>query len=211
VSNVILAGTLFYRPSLYEGMARAAAGKGASEGPISEEQVRQIERGEHRHLILQALCRGAVRRSQGSTCGSCDAYVIAATATGIPMDIAEVFPGCRVVLWAPIKRKLTGKVKMAAELIVDFFQSNEANARLPFTAVRKHLGGMSAGNFKRSIRDHGAFRDFCDEHGIYDVGSGRYPRWFSKSPFPPLTKEEWAELEPDTDLMPHAIGMDGDL
>jgi hypothetical protein len=56
---------------------------------------------------------------------------------------------------------------------------------------------MSAGNFKKNIRDHEGFREFCDEHGIFEGGTGSYPRHFTMSPFPPLTPEEWAELELD--------------
>ena len=195
VSNVILAGTLFYRPSLYEALARAAGAYPAARGALSEDLRKHIERGEHRHLILQALCRGSVRRSQGDSCAPCRAYVIAAAATGIPEDIADVFPGCKVGHWHPIQRQLSGQVKVAADFIVQWFASRTRHERLPFTTVREHLGGMSAGNFAKNIRNHEAFRDFCSENRIFEDGTGRYSRWFTRSLlFPPLTKEELAEL-----------------
>ncbi len=195
VSNVILAGTLFYRPSLYEAFWRAAAGYPAARGASDEGRRKQVERGEHQHLILQALCRGSVRRSQGEGCAVCRAYVIAAATTGIPADIANVFPGCRVERWLPIKRRLSGQVKVAADFILQWFASRKPYERLRFTEVREHLGGMSAGNFTKNIRKHKAFRDICYENGIFEDGEGRYLRWFTMSPFPPVTEEELAELD----------------
>jgi hypothetical protein len=195
VSNVILAGTLFYRPSLYEAIGRAAAAYPATIGPLDEGDRKRVECGEHRHLILQALCRGSVRRSQGETCAPCCAYVIAAATTGIPEDIADVFPGCKRARWRPIKRQLSGQVKVAADFIGQWFASREPYERLPFTTVREHLGGMSPGNFAKNIRHHEAFRDFCAQNGIMEFGEGRYVRCFTMSPFLPVTEEELQELD----------------
>ena len=195
VSNVVLAGTLFYRPSLYEALGRAAAAYPATIGALDEDHRKRVERGENRHLILQALCRGSVRRSQGETCAPCRAYVIAAAATGIPEDIAEVFPGCTRARWRPIQRQLSGQVKVAADFIVQWFASRKPYERLLFTTVREHLGGMSAGNFFKNIRSHEAFRDFCSENGIIEYGEGRYRRCFTMSPFLPVTEEELKELD----------------
>ena len=65
VPNIILAGTLFLRTSHYEALGRLASGHPSSSGRFDDEKVRQVTAGEHRHLILQALCRGAVRRCVG--------------------------------------------------------------------------------------------------------------------------------------------------
>src|SRR5262249_44930766 len=84
VRNVILAGTLFFRPSFYEALKRLAAGRSANEGTVSKEELERTMVGEHAHAILQALCRGAVRRCDGERCHPCDAYVIASVRSGIP-------------------------------------------------------------------------------------------------------------------------------
>lgn len=85
--------------------------------------------------------------------------------------------------------------KVAADFIVEWFASRKPYERLPFTTVRNHLGGMSAGNFTKNIRNHEAFRDFCSEHGIIEFGEGRYLRCFTMSPFLPLTEEELEDLD----------------
>src|SRR5580704_5572124 len=84
VPNVILAGTLFYRPSYYEALARLVADRRPAQGAIDDATFDDVMLGEHRHLILQALCRGSVRRCQGDVCAPCNAYIIATTRSGIP-------------------------------------------------------------------------------------------------------------------------------
>jgi hypothetical protein len=65
VPNIILAGTLFYRGSYYEALKRLASGRRTAAGAVTEDELDRTELGEHAHLILQALCRGSVRKSDG--------------------------------------------------------------------------------------------------------------------------------------------------
>src|SRR5262249_52393726 len=65
VPNVILAGTLFFPASHYEALGRLASAYPSSRGRYDEERIRHVTLGEHRHMILQALCRGAVRKCVG--------------------------------------------------------------------------------------------------------------------------------------------------
>jgi hypothetical protein len=53
-SHVILAGTLFLRPSHYEALGRAAAGPSSADGPFSRKAFEAVRRGEHRHLERRA-------------------------------------------------------------------------------------------------------------------------------------------------------------
>jgi hypothetical protein len=78
VPNVVLAGTLFLRPSGYEALARLA-----SAYPSDEERIKQVTLGEHCHMILQALCRGAVRKCVGNACPPARPYIIASRRSGI--------------------------------------------------------------------------------------------------------------------------------
>ena len=110
IPNIILAGTLFYRPSVYEARGRLASGHPSSEGKFDVKDFAQVMAGEHRHLILQALCRGAVRKCIGDACPPCRAYIIASSRSGIPDSLKEIFPGAQVVPWRPVKKPLKGKV-----------------------------------------------------------------------------------------------------
>ncbi|TAM46255.1 MAG: hypothetical protein EPN55_05805 [Gammaproteobacteria bacterium] len=155
VKNVILAGTLFYRPSQYEALGRLAAGMKPEQGEYPLSARKRIELGESKHGILQAACRGAVRNCDGEQAHAADAYLIASVRSGIPQTLPELFPGCRVVRWAPVKRALTGKVKEAVEYLQRRF-SAPGTAVVKFSEVQKVLG-MSAANFRRAVRQHPAF------------------------------------------------------
>jgi hypothetical protein len=165
---VILAGTLFYRPSYYEALTRLAADKRPAQGRINSETEEEVTIGEHRHLILQALCRGSVRRCQGDKCAPCDAYIIAATRSGIPEALPAIFPGCRVTRWQPVKKELRGKVKEAVEFISYWFEKNPEGL-LRFNVVQRALGISAAGTFKNDVRRHPDFIEALDNHGITEA------------------------------------------
>ncbi len=113
VPNVILAGTLFMRDSYYTALAHLAKRRHVKTGLVSRPEVEMVMRGEHAHMILQALCRGRVRKSDGAKCLPMDAYVIASSKSRIGTDITRIFPGCRVVPWRPVKKEPAGLVKKA--------------------------------------------------------------------------------------------------
>ena len=92
VPNIILAGTLFLRPSDYEALGRLASAHPSSRGRYDEERTRQVTLGEHRHMILQALCRGAVRKSVGNGCPPTRAYIIASRTVGDRQGAAVDLP-----------------------------------------------------------------------------------------------------------------------
>jgi hypothetical protein len=167
VPNVILAGTLFYRPSYYEALTRLAADKRPAQGAISKTVEEEVTIGEHRHLILQALCRGSVRRCQGAMCAPCNAYIIAAARSGIPEALPAIFPGCRVERWSPVKRDLRGKVKEAADFVLDWFEKNP-DSLLRFNVVQRAIG-MTPQNFKSDVRRHPDFIEALDNHGITEA------------------------------------------
>jgi hypothetical protein len=73
VPNVILAGTLFMRDSHYTALAHLAKKRHVKTGIVPRPEVETIMRGEHAHMILQALCRGRVRKSDGAKCLPMDA------------------------------------------------------------------------------------------------------------------------------------------
>jgi hypothetical protein len=168
VPNVILAGTLFYRPSYYEALARLAADKRPAQGCITHKVEDEVTVGEHRHLILQALSRGAVRRCQGDMCAPCNAYIIAATRSGIPEALPAIFPGCRVVRWQPVQKALSGKVKDAAEYVIDWFEKNP-DGLLRFNIVQRAIRIAAAGTFKNDVRRHSDFIEALDNHGIAEA------------------------------------------
>lgn len=180
VSNVILAGTLFYPQSHYEALGRAASKTPSSEGPYSSEKTKQIEQGEHRHLILQAACRASVRRCLGDQCAPCDLYVIASKRSGIGGALEAVFPDCQIDAWKPIARPLNGKVRMAFEFVLKALE-DAPSAFVPFADVQQHIGIGNNSNFRNDVRKHPDFLDALDESGVIETGPGRYMKGFQKA------------------------------
>ena len=168
VPNVILAGTLFYRPSYYEALARLVADRRPAQGAIDDATFDDVMLGEHRHLVLQALCRGSLRRCQGAECARCNAYIIATTRSGIPAALREIFPECRVVRWQPVQKALSGKVKEAAEFVINWFEKNPEGL-LRFNVVRRAIGMDNAANFKNNVRRHPDFKEALANHDIAEA------------------------------------------
>ena len=109
--------------------------------------------GEHRHLILQALCRGAVRRCVGEGCPSTRAYIIASRKSGIAEELPDIFPGARILPWRPVKKALRGKVAEAVQFITAQLASDPASV-VTFRQVMAHLGWRDRKEFEHRIRRH---------------------------------------------------------
>ncbi len=116
--------------------------------------TRTARLGEHRNLILQAACRGAVRRCIGDQGEAMDLYLIAAKRTGIPHLLREVFPGAKLKGdWSPIGKPLKGKVKDAIDYIRRHIKSLAHRYEpLSFVEVQKAIGMKHRQNFNQDIR-----------------------------------------------------------
>lgn len=169
-SNVVLAGTLFLRPSQYEAIGRAAAGRPSASGSFPKEAYEAVRRGEHRNLVLQAVCRGRIRKCDGASCPPTNVYVVASRASHIGDDLPTIFPGCRVVRWEPVKRKLTGKVGMAVAFLMERARDGSF---VPDADVMKHVGATDKSYYNRRIKKHDDLRDGLAEHGIAPCQDGR--------------------------------------
>ena len=182
IKNVILAGVLFYPRSVYE--VRARASKALQPHELLEwEDYRKLELGEHSHLILQAACRGAVRKCIGHHCAPCDLYLIAAHNTGIPSEIEKIFPGCRMVPWMPIDQPLKGKVGKAVEYLSEEFHE-DSNKHIAFADHRSFLGITNKANYNRVIRKHPLFVQAREKMNIVEVApNGKYLSHYAVSHF----------------------------
>jgi hypothetical protein len=101
-------------------------------------------------------------------CAPCNAYIIAATRSGIPEALPEIFPGCRVVRWQPVQKALSGKVKEAAEYVIDWFEKNP-DGLLRFKVVQRAIGINDAATFRNDVRRHPDFREALANHDIAEA------------------------------------------
>jgi hypothetical protein len=173
VSNIILAGTLFYRTSHYEATKRLAADRPAAAGTVSNAEIKDTEIGEHKHAILQALCRGSVRRCDGENCHPCSAWIIASVNSGIRDALPDIFPGVQVKDWKPMGWNLKGHVKAASDYVEKWSRTAKVGDTLPFKAISKAIG-VDRQNFKKNIRSHPEFCGFIAELGLVAWGKGTY-------------------------------------
>lgn len=170
VENVILAGTLFYRPSHYEALGRLGAGLKPYQR-LNRQDAWDVTVGEHSHLILQALCRGAVRRCVKDVCAPCDAYIIASPKTGIKEALPDIFPGCRIEAWEPVERILTGKIGDTFWYVSERLKE-DPEAIVPFKEVMQAVGMSDSKNFRRSVRKHPDLMDALADLGIVECVRG---------------------------------------
>lgn len=149
VGNLVLAGTLFMRPSHYVGLTHLAQDRPTAGGFATTEEVRKTTQGEHANFVLQAICRGRVRKSDDDKCLPMDAYVIAASTSGIAAALPSIFPGCTVVDWRPITQTTaSGKLKDAINYVRGRIATGDTWVGL--AAVRAELG-MNSTSFKATV------------------------------------------------------------
>lgn len=177
---MILAGTQFVRPSNYEALAQLVLGSSASN--VDPELLKEIIAGEQRNLILQALCRGHVRRCENGSCPATNAYVIGSSRHGFEALLKDSFPGVRIMPWRPILKPLKGKVGEAISFIVQEIFEN-GREQVTGKQVMKAIGWTNHANFRKAIRRHPKFIAALSEGGLIEDDCGLDPVRFKRNPF----------------------------
>lgn len=167
IANVVLAGTLFLPESQYLGLAHASSGVPTGED-LPPHLVDDIRLGEHGHGVLQALCRGAVRGSDGEYCSPCTAYIIAAKGSRIRAALPEWFPGCRVQNWRPRHRPPRQQVAKAVAYVEQRLKADPTTP-IPFSDLMAVLAIHDKSNFNRTIRHHHDFGSAIERLSLDEV------------------------------------------
>jgi hypothetical protein len=189
VSNVMIAGCWFLRKSTYEGLGCLAAARSPSRGPLSDREFDEIRLGEHRHFLLQALCRCGIRRPTEER-REARAYLIAHTETGVPDTLSGVFPGAEIRPWEPIRKMLKGRVRQAVEFIIAHFDGYSSSAVLSFRKVMEAIGmSVDPRNFRRNVRNHPDFQAALADHRLGEIWTDD-PIGFGRVGFDPITLDE---------------------
>ena len=175
VPNVILAGTLFKPHSHHVALTYLAQDRDVRRGLPEAADVTRIERGEHADVILQALCRGRVRKSDGARCLPMDAWIIGAARHGIPAACRAIFPGCDVRSWRPTGRVLQGKLAEAMG-IVEAAMAPDGPGWITYAFVRATMKPpMDKTNFRRNVLEHPDWQDEIADRPYAEAqfGAGR--------------------------------------
>ncbi|MFG6519522.1 hypothetical protein ACGYLX_18975 [Sulfitobacter sp. 1A13496] len=172
IQNVILAGLNNHPETDYEMKARYFNSV-LNHQQVSKDLVQEIEAGELKHHILQALCRSSVRQGNGHDCGPCNAYIIAPKRSGVRGFLPEVFPSCTITTWEPAKRKLSGWVADAVAEVKAFFADSPDGVFL-YSELRDALGISDTSNFNKRVRRHESYKLELDRLGIEEVSTGNH-------------------------------------
>jgi hypothetical protein len=173
--KVVLIGQLSYGEAGYRALAAAC---GATE-PDSDIEG-ELQRGEYRHNLLQALTRGSVRQSRYGRAGICSAYVVASKNHGMVDAVRKAFPGCLMHRWSPDQSDLDGRLGQLTSLLQD---ARKQRVQLVSKKDLRKALGMQPSNFSRLVR-HREFSTWMDQnhvsmegryfliHGIFDPYPG---------------------------------------
>lgn len=182
ISNVILAGILILPPSVYEAGKRAGANIQPHLRRITGDEVHRYRVSEHANDFLQALCRSAVRKSDGKYCYPADAYCIVDDAYGVIEALPWIFPGLGEVLpWQPIDLRLTDRQQRVFDIVAKWARTVCKGDTLKFADVQREAGIKSRTDFKE-LRDSAAFRYHCAAIGVFEVGNQRKNNWALSEP-----------------------------
>jgi hypothetical protein len=168
VPNVIIAGTLIYETAQYEADGRGASGT-SIEHDYAEDLRRQVRLGEHAHHFFQAICRCAVRKSVGSSCGTARCWIIGAQKDGFSKEnIEQTFPEAKVFTYREtfLERIIpAGKAGVALAFVLKGLSVATEVAR-PDT--EEHVK-LSKGNYRRLVTLDKAFISALEREGIEEI------------------------------------------
>ena len=188
IKNIILIGPYFYTPSQYEGLGRCASGLHASDGPYPADSLKRIKLGEHAHHVLQAACRGIVRKCDGDSCPPCDIYLVTSDKNGIKDMLGDIFPDCLVVPWKPIQKPLSKKQQAALDYLAQRLDKTPESEHCVanFKEVMAAIGMADSANFKKRIRRHPVFLSQVETMGLAEglknkPGHAAHPNAFVKA------------------------------
>lgn len=173
IHNIILAGTLFLRPSQYEARKRLAAGMKPDRGDFTDVEMRDFELGESKNDILQAACRGGVRISDGDSCPPTELYIIASPRSRINSALPVIFPDCKLKKWEPVQVSLAGNAARAFETIKAWVKTARPGHVFKFTEISKQIN-VTKREFKEIRRWNNAFRDRVAALDVEEWGANVY-------------------------------------
>ena len=148
VQNVILAGQFFTPMAHTVALTHAAQGRPFASGMASSAEIEATRRGELADVTLQAIARGRCRKSVGPKAAAMDAYIIATVQSGVPGALKDIFPGCQLKAWEPVRKVLRGNVLRAIIHLREAFTAGAVS--VAYKAIYRALA-MTSGNFCKEV------------------------------------------------------------
>lgn len=146
IRKVLCIGLLEYPEFGYDRQHIECAGKMATR----PSDLVDLQAGERRSRLLQAITRSNIRHHYLGICGKCDVYVIA-WGKNVEPDLRKAFPGCRYESWKQSRKPLTSRAAEVYDIAVSHL-SADGVASVKKTAIYK-LMGISRFQFAALIKD----------------------------------------------------------
>ncbi|KEZ00071.1 hypothetical protein AI27_14655 [Sphingomonas sp. BHC-A] len=140
-----------------------AAG-GTIETAADKGTIDAIRAGEHKHNLLQAICRASVRQGSGGVCGECEVFLIGKLGPNAKGILQETFPAAEVVEWTPEDLRLKGSALRVAQELERCFGEGGLG-EISKAALRAALGLQTTDALAKVLR-RDDFRTWADRRGI---------------------------------------------
>jgi len=164
--RIVLAGTLFYSKSQYEGLTRLSGNIRPCDRKVSTSERNMTDIGESKHNILQAISRGILRGSKDGDCHPCKVFIIASARSGIKKaltmpegvgyDPSYIFPGCKIEPWRNRRldalSQLKGYMKATYDYLERWVGTVEVGAKLKLKELRGIVGARDHKSFNSLLQ-----------------------------------------------------------
>ena len=165
-------------PSVTEATGRAA-GNVAAEYDYEAQDFKEIEAGELRAELLQAITRGCLRICEGNQARAAEVHLWSDYRADLVQWLPDLFPGATILLEGREMEVGEAVASPAVErvwtVLEDHFKVSQQP--LPFPEVYGPAG-VRQNHFGRSILNHKEFRRRMDEAGL--IVTGRRPKVFAR-------------------------------
>lgn len=172
LDKLVLPG-LLYLPSRTIEVRTRGSNQLSSDEAVEAERLREIELGELKNDVLQAVGRICIRRCVRGADGGAQApkagvYVMASNKAGssIPGLLRELFPGC-TVRNLPVPGAKRRKWELALEAIDR--RSLEEGNYVAHTQIMEEVGISLRKNFTRDVLNNEEFKDGLIERDVWDL------------------------------------------
>lgn len=175
LDKLVLAG-LLYLPQRTIEVRTMGCHQLSSDDAVRPESLREIELGELKNDVLQAVGRICIRRCEKGAHGEAqapkaDVYIMAANRAGfsIPDLLRDLFPGCKVKT-----HRVPGSKLRKWELALDALDKRTegvSELSIPHAQIMADVGIKVRTNFTRDVRNDPGFRVGLKERNITDFGA----------------------------------------
>jgi hypothetical protein len=104
------------------------------------------------HHLLQAICRGKVRKQEGGRAGKMRAYIISSQPPNLSQLLEETFPGCQTEGWHPVAKNLTRQQRQVVDYIVKRLKKDGLKS-IAKNEIRDDLKIKQAQGLTRVLKD----------------------------------------------------------